>query len=711
MDHITAWVFVHGYVVWLLGLALCGMAGGAWARWWRPRRRSRAARRQALEAVGAPCQRLPVEREGEAVTLRGELTVGAACDRFEDGRPVAVTAAAMDADSDLPAMVLRQGENLCLRVDGAEVLLDGPISLLGGADEIHARLGLAQLPDDVMGRVRQAGDGEPFLPGEPLVLRSMTAGQPVLVKGRLAPRAEHHGGYREAPTWRLRAVADGPEELPLFDVLPMVAALPARARLISWGAPLRASLGSMLAFLALAALTGEVFHGCDLGDAYTRGLVMAVTPLGRATAFNQLETQGPIGHRISELRLQVNEIQGRCQDNYRELTRSHQFRRVASYARTCPGEPQVMAEALYALGRFGEASHLLSRHHDELDRAPVSSRLNDLNKRVLTRVRIHILARREKAALRELRAWLKSAPGMGAAYLLFCLRPRPAHADDAWQNACTWKAISDAAARPPEHMLLQPVQAMLRGVYDLPSRYDPKLRRGRALNLAMVHLALGQVERAHALQVHAGETVGSIHPSKRSDVTAVVRAHTAALEAFLGHTLVADRLLGSVEANESKRLRRLLVFREEEKPVPGTIMDIVESLGQYRGGVWEGVAEGDGEYLLGMLRYGRVFESPILLLSDDRLDSATRRKLGAWARHGANREIDDNEVRGTLRKRLVRLARRLLIARVAHDDVLLKELTAVGKRYADALSHRRTAALLGLLERLPVFEERLNHRL
>lgn len=707
MDHITAWVFVHGYVVWLSGLCLCGLIGGAWARWWRPRRRSRVTRRRALQAVGAPCRRLPVEREGEAVTLRGELRVGATCARFEDGRAVAITAAAMDADGDLPAMVLRQGEKLSVRVDGADVLLDGPVSLLGGAEETHARLGLAQLPEDAMGRIRQAGDGEPFLPGEPVVLRSMAPGQPVLVRGRLAPGAEHHGGYREAPVWRLRAVADGPVELPLTGVLPMVAARPARARLISWGVPLRTSLFSMISFLALAALTGEVFHGCHLGDSYTRGIVMAVTPLGRAAAFNELDIMPPVDHRISRLRIHVNEVQGRCQDNYALLAREHQFHRMVAYARTCPGRPQEVAEALYALGHFDEASRLLSRHHDKLDRAPVYTMLNYLNHKVFTRARIHILARRHRAALRELKSWIKTVPEVDASKLLLCLGRPPADSSvDAWQRACTWNGSSYDVARPAVHLLLKPVEVMLRQVYYMPSRDDSSLSGDRALNLAMAHLALGQVRRARRLQAHALMTVGFIHPSKRGDVTAVVRSHRAGLETYLGNHRVANRLLKDAGAMEPMWLKRLVAFREAAKPEPTSIEDIVESLGEYRGGVWEGVAEGDGDYLLGMLRYGRVFESAILLLAGERLDADTRGKLSAWARRGANQEVDQPDLAGPLEARLKRLARRILIARVARDEDMLRELSAVGKRYADALSRRRTAGLLRLLEALPVLKDR-----
>jgi len=775
-----AWLFIHGYLVWLAGTVVCGLLAVVWAVRWRPRWRARRIQRRAKKTLGDAGTRLPLDQEGEVVTVRGKLKIhGEPCRRFEDGAEAAVAAAAVDATTGFPAMVTRQASGLSLVVAGVDVTLDGDVALLCGSEELLSRQGLAQLPAEVTRRVRQAGDGDPFLPEQPVVLRSILAGQTARVSGRLAPVEDPQGGYRDQPGWRLLPRADGPDDVPMGEAIQMISERSPRARVLSMRPALRAAAVAMTCFVVLALLVGEIAHGFGLGEQYTRFFVRAFTPLGRQAAVEEVRELPAWRYwavpRLFELQLAVNEQLGRCQDNFKGMSLRRQFSRVVAHARRCPGHPQPVAEALYALGRFREASLLLSRSRPLLQKTRASERV------VTLRARIHILAGRHGEAARDLKQRMSSIkrfrdalpkrdrndPVIHRSLLIQgCLatalqrlhagRGAPRLGEDAegnsagicpmlhWQlwrdpgRRTSMQMVKDTARRleywrektiefmEPELLLVRPIRTGLQMVTGLGldraalEEEDDEGASGAlmsrrlqarwriSLHLAATMLALGQVAEARRYQARAlalanRATVGSgINP-----LTAFTRAHMAALEASQGRPNEALQILQKGTSPYERTLRTLLAFQRKKSPVARAIKPILERWGGYDDGVWWGLATGDGDYLLGVLRYGFHFEAAILQLGAHRLTGA-RERLRHWVRWSGNQEISEKSgacLRCALVDRVGQLSRRIILARATQDDRLLGQLRAVGRRYAAALSKRRTSALLTVLENLPSLEQ------
>ena len=657
-----------------------------------------------------------------------------------------------------------------LEVGGVRVLLDGEPALLSGTVERYPRRGLTTLPAGIVGRIHERGGDAPFLSAQALVFRSLASADAVRVRGRLGHLEDPSSGYRDQPMLRLQPVGEETAELPLERLLLIAAERRPLARGLGWRHSLCLGVAAMVGFFLLAALVGELAHGLHLGDHFTNLTLRGATPLGRRNLVREVRQldawQYPADPRLLELQLQVNQRLGRCKDNYPLLAMRRQFGRITRLARRCPGNPQAVIEAHYALGQFARASQLISARRDEL---PNSERLLAL------RARIHLLAGRHAEAAREVRArrvlYQKHLQALTAAErgsavnarLLLNLDCVASALDElamggAAPDPTTCKAISTGLPwtvaawtrlprgttgalqrgvhlplkslhRSPELLLLRPIRvglagladlnlrlALLRQIYHRPdgAHWARSSRWPLVLQVVSTLLLLGQQAQARRLlnfiakRERRWHRAGAGSTSSRS----LGLSYQAALELFAGsHTSALEYLrqarhvsAGVKPPGAVKQLERLQRFLRSRREPLWLITHLLRRCSNYedRRGIWEGVAQGEVEYLTGVVRNDQPDEAAILLLGAPRFRTAPRELVG-WVRWGSNITLDRQGacLPCSLADRVRQLARRIIAARALGDTRLLRRLQGTGGRYAAALRRRHIGPLLQQLEDLP----------
>lgn len=185
----------------------CMVAGGVFAR-------SRARQRATALRV-APKDTTPVESlvGGKRVLVAGTLAVkGSCCARLEDAMPVAATTFEHPDEESAEMTVLwcEQAKRLLVTVGEVSIVVDGPVRVLVGADELYPACAFDKLRGRVTERVRASSRTEcrePTAPPRHGVFRSVGHGDQVVIAGIVEPVPSGDGpaSYRRpGGSWRLR---------------------------------------------------------------------------------------------------------------------------------------------------------------------------------------------------------------------------------------------------------------------------------------------------------------------------------------------------------------------------------------------------------------------------------------------------------------------------------------------------------------------------
>ncbi len=190
----------------------CMVAGGMLAQ-------SRSRRRGA-SLRAAPIDTTPVESlsGGKRVLVAGTIKVkGSCCQRLEDAMPVAATTfeqRAEDAVRDHAWVWCNRAKHLHVEVGQVSILVEGPVRVLVGADELYPACNFDKLRGRVAERVRALDKAETLEPIQPKhgVFKSIGHGDQVVVAGIVEPVANQDGptNYRKpGGGWRLRPDESG----------------------------------------------------------------------------------------------------------------------------------------------------------------------------------------------------------------------------------------------------------------------------------------------------------------------------------------------------------------------------------------------------------------------------------------------------------------------------------------------------------------------
>lgn len=195
----------------------------------------RAKARRAREAIGAPLEAVDAARDGEAVVLEGKLHVlEGPCARFEDGREAAATTVESRRAPSHPSAGLRsiladsarerltcagRATAMVLRCGKEDVLIEGPVEVAVGTDEMHPGAPFQALATRVRERIEATcGGAPPDLASEESmqspVFRSLRDHSLVRAAGRLAKTSDGaRTGYRERAMWVLVGTDEAPVTL------------------------------------------------------------------------------------------------------------------------------------------------------------------------------------------------------------------------------------------------------------------------------------------------------------------------------------------------------------------------------------------------------------------------------------------------------------------------------------------------------------------
>ncbi len=352
----SPWLIQWGAEIFLGLLASSTLLG---ALSWFPLRRRRA--RRALRRHPALRAR-PVEprrfEDGSQVTLRGTLALGGApCRRFEDG--AAVAAASIEVPL-LPRQSAR-GPKLTLDVDGVGVELAGAIDLVLGSAERWKRWPLGKLPRPIAERAVVAGLEVGAFPHRRATLRSIAAGDAVLVAGRLeACAADRETGEYRTAARRFVLVGDEPGR-------PVAIAYAGASQLSGcWVSVVHCAVAGALLLCGAAGLVGEVTWYAE-DPAWIA--VAAATPFRRGDALEHL------ARRVRDMRLaspaairealMLAALPRYCDTAANALLWAGEPRRAARLGERCGTDLgwSVAARAWAALGALERAS--VAADHDE----------------------------------------------------------------------------------------------------------------------------------------------------------------------------------------------------------------------------------------------------------------------------------------------------------------------------------------------------------
>lgn len=185
----------------------CMVAGGVFAQ--------ARARRRATKLAQLPRDTTPVEAlsGGKRVLVAGTLKVkGSCCARLEDAMPVAATTFEQRERETTTGAVLwcDRAKHLRIEVGGISIVVDGPVRVLVGADELYPACRFDKLRGRVSERVfaseRQC-TSEPTPTPRHGVFRSVGHGDQVVIAGIVEAVANDDGpsSYRTpGGGWRLR---------------------------------------------------------------------------------------------------------------------------------------------------------------------------------------------------------------------------------------------------------------------------------------------------------------------------------------------------------------------------------------------------------------------------------------------------------------------------------------------------------------------------
>jgi hypothetical protein len=195
----------------------CMVAGGVLAQ-------SRSRRRGQLLAM-APTETTPVEAlsGGKRVLVAGTLKVeGSCCQRLEDAMPVAATTferrarlGASWSPRDHTWLWCDRAKSLHVEVGPVRILVEGPVRVILGADELYPACEFDQLRGRVAERVGALSRTETLEAGGPPthgVFRSVGHGDAVVIAGIVEAVAERDGpaSYRTpGGGWRVRPDESG----------------------------------------------------------------------------------------------------------------------------------------------------------------------------------------------------------------------------------------------------------------------------------------------------------------------------------------------------------------------------------------------------------------------------------------------------------------------------------------------------------------------
>jgi hypothetical protein len=404
------WLILNGYVVWICGLVLL-VCLGAYFVWRRPRTRARRNAASEKRLLGIHLGDLSLADENTLVTLGGTLSSRKTCERLEDGAPVLITAMdearAGHREQERPPISVCV-DDLSLNMGDVKIALTGPVDLRAGSQEYHPGLKLNRLNEEIRTRAIDASDGDlPLNLKRRFVFRSLQNGDQVRARGSLLHTVEQ-GEDR----WRLDPVAKklgGPLALEVvYDGEPLVWG-PARFRVVSVVAIY------VLAFVLVLAGVGEL--AIRLADASPEGTgggaaagpgevpyaVAAMTPFHRRAALTRLldtlvQARSPALERIVTL----NRICGRCRQSFALLVGHHRYSEAIEQRKRCPDpdHPRAIVAAYVRLGRFKEASDVLTAHPPPADEAPDRLRIW---------AEAHLLAGRLKPAAEAVRGLASAA--------------------------------------------------------------------------------------------------------------------------------------------------------------------------------------------------------------------------------------------------------------------------------------------------------------
>lgn len=375
-------VLVYGSVLWTLScVVVFGLAFWSSFKRWSPRSLRRTAKK-AIKAVGESVSDFDAATDGTEIVLRGRLksegSSGQPILRLEDGTTAcAATAIPLPRPTRVvPPPVAISGAltpRAVLDVGGAEVLLGDPLEVVVGSREHYA--GKTRRFDRGQRERLLAVDGDAFehLDGNSVAFLSLESGDQVRARGiiRRVAGLDEPCGYRNAtaqwvlfgePKPMLSGSLGEPKVLVAFDGNPSFT--------LSRGLrALRASLVSVIVaglFLALSWAVGAA--SVELGESGEVDLwttIASVTPFHRHVALGRIADEMR-RHRprsaddLSRLAA-MRSLSGGCESGVWTLACYGDFERAIEEGRSCSaeGSRRITAGALYALGRFDEASQEL----------------------------------------------------------------------------------------------------------------------------------------------------------------------------------------------------------------------------------------------------------------------------------------------------------------------------------------------------------------
>lgn len=397
-----SWLWVHGELVWIMALVLA-LGLGLWQGLGTPRRRGQRYRWQQLMRLpyippGRGRARWMVRHvqdlvDGEVQFLIGRVrAAGTPCESYDRGDPVAASTIECPLDASGRAAhgrgavsLRRRADRLALALEGGTVSLEGDVEVLVGSRQAHPRQRLHGLPPSLCERVyrdRPASIEPGSLLREPPVIRNLAAGDTVVVAGRVladgaagSDRAHTGAPYRAAAPQRwilhpvdasadrpaITAVSREPLSVPTspilrFGVLPLVWAAGALAVL--------AAVGTLsLRVAAKSELTRVPGDGADVVHLSHDRLpvrapalaVAAATPFHRERALGllagALAHSRERGHAITEARVAVAHLRGRCAEAASVLREHQQPELALAVAERCAASASDEAdEALRVAG-------------------------------------------------------------------------------------------------------------------------------------------------------------------------------------------------------------------------------------------------------------------------------------------------------------------------------------------------------------------------
>lgn len=373
-------------MVWMLALGLASVMG-LWQGLGAPRRRGRRYRwRQLMRLPYIPPGRGRARwmvrhvddlADGEVQFLIGRVHVaGTPCQSYDRGERVAASTIECPLDARGRAThgraavtMRRRADRLALTLEGGAVALEGDVEVLVGSRQAHPRQRLHGLPPSLCERVyrdRPASIEPGALLREPPVIRNLAGGETVVVAGRVVAdgaagshRAHAGAPYRAAAPqrWTLRPV-DAGDDRPAITAISREALTVPTSPVLRFGAlPLAWTAGALVALAAAGALSLRLAAGAEIVSVPGAGAdvvhlsqdrlpvrapwlsVAAATPFHRERALGllagALARSHERGHAITEARVAVAHLRGRCAEAASVLREHQQPERALAVAAQC----------------------------------------------------------------------------------------------------------------------------------------------------------------------------------------------------------------------------------------------------------------------------------------------------------------------------------------------------------------------------------------